>query len=259
MKIKILVIFLFSCVFLIAGCGIKNSRAEFQEIASKVEMDSDPANVSEFEMYLPKGYIEYIPDSREYKKTTVTLSSGKEKKVICPYAQPGYKKNKLEKRIEYWDEFFKDNSCHYFINYKDEIVLKLYLEPLFTNSEFINQIKHYKPIKDESFKIYFKKYNLSSSDTEIWLVNEKLVDKDFKDIFSFSSKANVVTSTVKVSLEIDYSHSKDFNLNDINGFHDIIAILLSIKPNSTNPVKSDSDDSVKPNSENKCNKEKRNV
>ena len=240
MKIKILAIFLFSCVFLIAGCGIKNSRAEFQEIASKVELDTERANVNEFEMYLPKGYIEYIPDSREYTKTTVTLPSGKEKEVVCPYAQKRYKKNELEKHIEFWDDLDSlvsetiNGSCYYFINNKDGVALKFSLDNKDEKSEFINHIKHYKPIKDEHCKKYFKKYDLSSSDIDIWLVNEKNVDKKFKDIVFFNSEARVVASTVKARLRVYYSNDKEnnMNLNDINDFKDIVAILLSIKPAS---------------------------
>ena len=51
MKIRLLFsIFLFVCI-LVSGCGkkIPNSRAEFQEIASKVELDTERANVNEFE------------------------------------------------------------------------------------------------------------------------------------------------------------------------------------------------------------------
>ena len=139
MKIQHLLIFLFTCIFVISGCAPKNSRAEFQKIASKVEMDYlDRANVGDFEMYLPKGYIEYKPDSKKYTKTTVMLPSGTEKNIICPYAQPDYKKNELDEFAELLDKTaisksppeFNDFLKHtkFFINYEKKSVL--YVMPM---------------------------------------------------------------------------------------------------------------------------------
>ncbi len=267
MKIRLLFsIFLFICI-LVSGCGkkIPNSRAEFQEIASKVEMDIDPANVSEFEMYLPKGYIEYIPDSREYKKTTVTLPSGKEKKVKCPYAQSGYKKNKLEECAEGLDKNAngnsddKDNSSSdrnykYFINYENDSVLQVMAmskanDP--TMDKMLDNLLSFlvKPVKDSLKKCssYSKEYDLSSYDVKIDFLNAKLKEQEDGFVY-FVDFAVVKTSTGNALIIFYQAHEKTHN--------DIIATLLSIKPASNNPVKSDSDDSVKSDldSESKENK-----
>ena len=92
MKIKVFfLVFLFACIF-ITGCGkkIKNSRAEFQQITSNVKLELDEANIESFQMYLPLGFMEYIPDSRKYKKDTIQTPSGKEYKVICTYSKFHY-------------------------------------------------------------------------------------------------------------------------------------------------------------------------
>ena len=227
---------MFACIFLISGCGkkISNSRTEFQQIASKVELDTERANVSEFEMYLPKEYIEYIPDSRKYTKTTVTLPSGKEKEVKCPYAQAGYKKNELEEFSEILDKGFRSsctssdtlNRVRVFINYKDKSVL--YIMPITkTRNPKIDKVLDNilnltmetvkKQTKEDSS--YMKEYDLSSSETNISFVNSKQKQgpPNFVDL------ALVKNSTANAFMF--------FCRQDDTTYKDIIAILLSMKPN----------------------------
>lgn len=268
MKIRLLFsIFLFICI-LVSGCGkkIPNSRAEFQEIASKVEMDIDPANVSEFEMYLPKGYIEYIPDSREYKKTTVTLPSGKEKEVICPYAQQGYKKNELEEWAEGIDKSIQnrnsnqhsnenslDKNSKVFINKDKKILVYALHIPAIKESKvnfvFDKLIDYsFKSMKDSMKKNYstMQEYDFSSSFSEIDFIY--YCDKKEKDSPNYFNLASVRTSTGS-AVFFSFQFDKDEK-------NDIIATLLSIKPASSKPVKYDSDKSVKSDldSESKENK-----
>ena len=249
MKTQVLLIFLFVCIFLISGCGQKNSRAKFQKIASNVEMDYlDKANIYDFEMYLPKGYIEYKPDSKKYKKTKVILPSGREKEVKSPYAMPNYKKNELEECAENIDkniinkpafnDFLKDTKI--FINYEKKSVLYVmpmckaaiggtagtgaelaarYNKSVDSNANFfINSMKE--KVKKDGASV--KEYNLSSDEkkVDIKFFNAKLKQKE--GLIAFMDVAAIKMSKVNAVII--------FCQQDEKTYDDIAAILLSIKP-----------------------------
>lgn len=247
MRIKIFFpVLLFICIFLVAGCGkkISNSRAEFQQITSNVKLELDEANIQAFQIYLPLGYMEYIPDSRKYKKDTIKSPSGKEYKVICPYSKCHYQKNNLELLAEELDKSMKNNrrsssssdtdvddNCKIFINNDKKCLLYVLQFPLIKGSKadfIIDKLVDYmfKSLNNEMKKQYSSKqdYDFSSSANTIEFVS--YFNKIEKDSSNYLNIASVRTSTGN-ALFLSIQFDKDEK-------NDIIASLLSIKPNTSN-------------------------
>ena len=245
MKIKVFfLVFLFACIF-ITGCGkkIKNSRAEFQQITSNVKLELDEANIESFQMYLPLGFMEYIPDSRKYKKDTIKSPSGKEYKVICPYSKCHYEKNNLELFAEEIDKTIQNSSKNHhsnensvdktskiFINKDKASLIYVIQMPLIKESKVnfvFDKIIDYmfKSIKNAMKKNYstMQEYDFSSSFADIDFLY--YCDKKDKDSSNYFNLASVRTSTGSALL-----FSFQFDKDEKN---DVIASLLSIKPNTT--------------------------
>ena len=245
MKIKVFfLVFLFACIF-ITGCGkkIKNSRAEFQQITSNVKLELDEANIESFQMYLPLGFMEYIPDSRKYKKDTIKSPSGKEYKVICPYSKCHYEKNNLELFAEEIDKTIQNSSKNHhsnensvdktskiFINKDKASLIYVIQMPLIKESKVnfvFDKIIDYmfKSMKDAMKKNYstMQEYDFSSSFADIDFLY--YCDKKDKNSPNYFNLASVRTSTGNAVL-----FSFQFDKDEKN---DVIASLLSIKPNTT--------------------------